>query len=51
MEYLVINKDSHPAVVKICSAINLLHIVIITIPHKVDGLACRGQFSSIIFIY
>ena len=39
------NINSHPACVKICSAINLLHIVIITIPNKVDGLACRGQFS------
>ena len=45
MENVVMNRNSHPAVVKICSAINLLHIVIITIPNKVDGLACRGQFS------
>ena len=42
MEYLVINKDSHPAVVKICFAVHLLHIVsaIYTMyPLKVDGRA------------
>ena len=38
MKYMVIN--SHPAVVKISPGRDSLHIVIIVIPVKVDGLAC-----------